>query len=297
MENITKELINLAEVKWIKLATDMFEDEKIDFIQSLPEGDAILVIWVRLLTMAGKCNAGGYIFLTTDIPYTDEMLANRFKKPLNIVKLALETFRRLKMLEFNDNGIFVSNFSKHQNIEGLEKIKEREKAKLRKRKQREKQKLIESPTKDEILSDVTGMSRDIHSDFTRDPSLSIYKDREIDKEEDIDKEDRKIDKETNLDKINQAYFNTFYRQISGTYLQAILKILDKGDYTELIIYAMKVTKQREKEQDKIKGFKYTMAILESWVNKGYKVPGDVQKNEIKKVVGNYKEFDLGDDLL
>lgn len=287
----------MAEVKWIKLATDMFEDEKIDFIQSLPEGDAILVIWVRLLTMAGKCNAGGYIFLTTDIPYTDEMLANRFKKPLNIVKLALETFRRLKMLEFNDNGIFVSNFSKHQNIEGLEKIKEREKAKLRKRKQREKQKLIESPTKDEILSDVTGMSRDIHSDFTRDPSLSIYKDREIDKEEDIDKEDRKIDKETNLDKINQAYFNTFYRQISGTYLQAILKILDKGDYTELIIYAMKVTKQREKEQDKIKGFKYTMAILESWVNKGYKVPGDVQKNEIKKVVGNYKEFDLGDDLL
>lgn len=272
----------MAEVKWIKLATDMFEDEKIDFIQSLPEGDAMLVIWVRLLTMAGKCNAGGYIFLTTDIPYTDEMLANRFKKPLNIVKLALETFQKLKMLELGNKGIFVSNFSKYQNLEGMEKIKEREQARLRKRAQREREKLIEAPAKEEILSDATKMSRDSHSDFTRDPSISIYKDREIDKEEDIDKEDRLIDRREKLNKIEQAYFNTFHRQISANYLQQILKTLDKGDFTELIIYALEVTKRREKEQGKIKGFNYTLSILESWMNQGYKVAKDVKDNEEKK---------------
>ncbi|TJX14987.1 hypothetical protein E9840_04595 [Tissierella creatinini] len=53
----------MAEVKWIKLTTSMFEDEKIDFILSLPEGDSILLIWIRLLTMAGKCNSNGFIFL------------------------------------------------------------------------------------------------------------------------------------------------------------------------------------------------------------------------------------------
>ena len=61
----------------------MFEDEKIDFIESLPESDAILVIWIKLLTLAGKCNAGGFIFLTEKIPYTTEMLAHKFRRPIN----------------------------------------------------------------------------------------------------------------------------------------------------------------------------------------------------------------------
>jgi len=93
----------MADVKWIKLSTDMFDDEKIDFIQSLPAGDSILVIWVRLLTMAGKCNESGYIFLAENIPYTEEALAYKFKKSINIVKSALQTFQKLKMMR-QQNG-------------------------------------------------------------------------------------------------------------------------------------------------------------------------------------------------
>ena len=68
----------MAEVKWIKITTDMFEHEKLDFILSLPESDAIIIIWIRLLTLAGKVNVGGYVFLTENIPYTEEMLAHKF---------------------------------------------------------------------------------------------------------------------------------------------------------------------------------------------------------------------------
>ena len=50
----------MGEVKWIKITTNMFEDEKIDFIESLPESDAILVIWIKLLTLAGKNKTNGY---------------------------------------------------------------------------------------------------------------------------------------------------------------------------------------------------------------------------------------------
>ncbi|MCR8983176.1 phage replisome organizer N-terminal domain-containing protein [Brevibacillus laterosporus] len=71
----------MNEIKWIKITTTMFDDQKIDFLESLPEADAILVIWIKLLTLAGKCNAGGYIFLTESIPYTDEMLSHKFKGP------------------------------------------------------------------------------------------------------------------------------------------------------------------------------------------------------------------------
>ena len=115
----------MGQVRWIKITTNMFEDEKIDFIESLPECDAILIIWIKLLTQAGKTNANGYIFLTEQIPYTDEMLAHKFRRPLNTVKLALNTLKKLEMIDFDNEGYLkISNWEKHQNIEGLDKIRE-----------------------------------------------------------------------------------------------------------------------------------------------------------------------------
>ena len=32
----------MAEMQWIKLRIDMFDDEKIKIIQSMPEGDSII---------------------------------------------------------------------------------------------------------------------------------------------------------------------------------------------------------------------------------------------------------------
>lgn len=163
----------MVEVKWIKLTTTMFEDEKIDFILSLPEGDSILLIWIRLLTMAGKCNSNGFVFLTEQIPYTEDMLAHKFKKSINIVKLALSTFTRLGMIENDDNGyIYLTNWRKHQNIEGLEKIREQNRIRKQKQRERENNKKLE-----EIMdvTDVTKMSRDSHGT-----------DREREVEEDLD---------------------------------------------------------------------------------------------------------------
>lgn len=124
----------MGDVNWIKITTNMFEDEKIDYIESMPEADTILMIWVRILTMAGKSNMGGYLLLTEKIPYTDEMLANKFKRQLNTVKFALHTFARLEMVVFDEGGIRIANWDKHQNVQGLDKI--REQNKIRKQRQR-----------------------------------------------------------------------------------------------------------------------------------------------------------------
>lgn len=70
----------MAEIRWIKLRIDMFDDEKIKIIQSMPEGDAILVIWIRIIALAGKCNAGGLVLVEDEFPYTDEMLSVIFGK-------------------------------------------------------------------------------------------------------------------------------------------------------------------------------------------------------------------------
>jgi len=131
------------EVKWIKLETIMFDDEKIKLIESMPDADSILIIWIKLLVQAGKTNANGYIYLNKNVPYTEEMIATIFNRPLNTVRFALETFQDFGMIEMDNTGIYIKNWVEHQNIEGLNKLKKKkEQNRLRQEKYRKKQKLI-----------------------------------------------------------------------------------------------------------------------------------------------------------
>lgn len=130
----------MSEVKWIKIVTDVFDNRKIKQIEKLPEADAIIIIWFKLLCLAGELNENGLIMITKDVPYTDEMLANAFNKPINIIRLALEVFQKFNMIEIVNNMYCVSNWEKYQNIEGLDKI--REQTRKRVAKHREKQKIL-----------------------------------------------------------------------------------------------------------------------------------------------------------
>lgn len=131
----------LADVKWIKLTVDMFDNRKIKHLRRLPNGDCIVLIWVMLLTLAGRCNARGMVFLTEDIPYTPKMLANEFGLDESTVVLALKSFEELGMVSTTDNSfLLVNGWEKYQNVDGMEKI--REQTRNRVAKHREKQKLL-----------------------------------------------------------------------------------------------------------------------------------------------------------
>lgn len=104
------------EIKWIKLATNIFDDEKILLIEQLPEGDGIIVIWFKLLTLAGKQNNNGFFMLSDRIPYTLEMLSAIFRRKQTLVNLALETFKQFGMVEISDNTYQITNWDKHQTL-------------------------------------------------------------------------------------------------------------------------------------------------------------------------------------
>lgn len=129
----------MADVKWIKIVTDIFDDEKILLIESMPESDSIIVIWFKLLCLAGKQNNDG-VFMMGNIAYTDEMLATVFRRPINTVRMALETFDHFGMIEIVNDAITIPKWSKHQNLDKIEKTNEQ--ARLRMQKYRERQKLI-----------------------------------------------------------------------------------------------------------------------------------------------------------
>jgi predicted phage replisome organizer/uncharacterized phage protein (TIGR02220 family) len=130
----------LADVKWIKIVTDIFDDEKILLIESMPEADAVIVIWFKLLTLAGKINNGGVLMFNDKLPYTDEMLATIFRRPINTVRLAIKTFENFGMVEVINNTITIPNWSKHQTLDQLEERKEYMKNYMRE--YRDKQKLL-----------------------------------------------------------------------------------------------------------------------------------------------------------
>ena len=131
----------MAEVKWVKLTTDMFDNRKIKHLRRLPEGNNIVLIWVMLLTMAGRCNSGGMIFLTENIPYTPKMLADELDFEENTVSLALKALEQLDMI-VTDNGVFtIAGWEEYQNTDRLAEI--REYNRLAKQKERAKKKLLE----------------------------------------------------------------------------------------------------------------------------------------------------------
>lgn len=131
----------MSEITWIKLKTDLFEHDKIKLIEALPDCDTILIIWVKLLAAAGKANSNGFILLSENIPMNIEEMATIFNRPLNTVRLALQTFMRYGMIEKEGESIRVKNWENHQNIDGMDKIKLQNR--LRKQKQREKQKQMQ----------------------------------------------------------------------------------------------------------------------------------------------------------
>jgi predicted phage replisome organizer len=160
----------MAEVKWIKLNVDMFDDEKIKIIQSMPDGDALLVIWIKLITLAGKTNDGGYIYIADNIPYTEEMLAVIMNKPILTIRLAIETFTNLQMIDTDTRGIYLVNFERHQSLEKMERIKEQNR--LRQKKWYDKKKEIPNAIP--------------NANLTQPNATDIDKDIDIDKEEEKD---------------------------------------------------------------------------------------------------------------
>jgi len=119
-----------SEVKWIKIVTDIFDDEKIKLIEDMPDADTVIVIWFKLLCLAGKTNNFGILMLADKIPYNDEMLATIFRRPVNTIRMALTVFEQYGMVEIVNGAITIPNWEKHQQLEKLETSREQTKKRV-----------------------------------------------------------------------------------------------------------------------------------------------------------------------
>ena len=114
----------MSDVKWIKLMTDILNNEKIDAIRSMPEGDSIFVIWVGILCLAGKTNDNGFFYISPEIPFTEDLISRRFNEPINTVRLAFSVLQRFGMIDIINDIYHVSNWEKYQSTDRLAEIRE-----------------------------------------------------------------------------------------------------------------------------------------------------------------------------
>lgn len=148
----------MADIKWIKLTVNVFDDEKFDAIKVLPDSNDIQLAWVKLLCLAGTINENGFLVLTREIPYTDDMLAKRFSMDIGVVQRAMKIFQTLDMVEVVDNVYMVSNWLKYQSGDRLEEIRRKDRERKAAQKQKQKEELLEQ--KEE--NDSTEIPRKFH---------------------------------------------------------------------------------------------------------------------------------------
>lgn len=145
----------MSDIKWIKLSINVFDDEKFDAIKTLPDSNDIQLAWIKLLCLAGKCNESGFLMLTREIPYTDEMLASRFGMDIGIVQRALAIFQKLEMVDVIDNVYMVSNWLKYQSGDELEKVKQQNRERQQRHREKQKELLLEQKNDSNVTDNVT----------------------------------------------------------------------------------------------------------------------------------------------
>ena len=253
----------MADVKWIKITTDVFDDEKILLIESMPSADSIIVIWFKLLAFAGKQNNDGVFMMSNQVAYTDEMLATIFRREINTVRLALKTFEQFGMVEVIENVITIPNWNKHQTLDAYEKKKKRDRLYQSERRAKQKRLIDKS------------------SDKSSDIAIS---DKDKEEEEDI------------YTTTNSAEKNIF------DYYQSRIGVLDGYQVEKLQGYLsddhlepelVKRAIDRAADNGK-RNFGYANAILKNWAQSGIHTiaqQDEEQRNYVDSKASNYQSVE------
>ena len=263
----------MADVKWIKITTDVFDDEKILLIESLPDAYAIIVVWFKLLCLAGKQNNSG-VFMMGQIAYTDKMLATIFRMKESTVTMALQTFEQFGMIEIIDGVITIPNWGKHQNLDQLESKKQYMRNYMRE--YREKQKALTCKDNCKTNSKANVSEADKEEDKDKEKELDI---RDIISDSD-ESATPAPGKKTKSDKpVKHKYGEYKNVLLTDEELQKL-----KSEYSD---YEERIERLSSYVASTGKAYKSHYATIRNWARKDAEKPG--RKEMVPSWMGNKKK--------
>lgn len=262
----------MAEIQWIKLSVNMFDDEKIKLIRTMPEGNNIVLFWIQLLCLAGKINDGGMVYFGQNLAYSDEMLSTILAIPLNIVRSGLKTLDQFGMIEISDDGLIdITNWEKHQNIDGMAMIREQNRLRKKKFDLRKKVKALGyNPDDENVPKDIN----DLEAFIEKINNVPVTLRNETDKNREEKKREEK-NKTTAVQSQAQSVLH-FYQNNFGVlsnYIQSDLMQWCSDLSPELAIKAMQIAQENQKT------YNYAKGIMQNWLTKGIKTLEDVEAEQ------------------
>lgn len=171
----------MAGVEWIKVWTNMFEDNrKIKQIELMKNGDGILVIWLKLLLLAGNVNDGGAIYITENKPYTLASLSGELRRPVAIVKQAVDVFEEYGMIEIENGIIYLTSWEKYQSADKLEIIREQTRKRVEKCRRKKKEDVTlgnATGNADVTLGNAAEEEGELEKDASSSPDIAYARER------------------------------------------------------------------------------------------------------------------------
>ena len=237
---------------WIKLRTDFFNQETIDFLLSQKNGCEYVVLYQMLCLNTANTN-GTLVSQIGEviIPYDIEKIVRDTKYfDYDTIVVALELYKQIGLIYVEDDGNL-----KITDIERMVGSESATREAIKKREQRLKKKIQEGTQ--------WGTKCLIEN---RDKRLDI-RDKILDNR-DIDDDDIYTYYENNIGQLTSRQYE-------------IISSYQKEFDNEIIKEAI-----NRASDNNAKTFKYIEAILKSWKSKGYKTLGDVE-NEIKTKEDDY----------
>ena len=128
----------MIQVQWLKLYTDVFDNEKIKKLLKNRDGDTYCRVWFQLLTLAAKSNQHGAILLGENIPMTIDDLARVMNKTVNKLTTIIQQLSNLGMIIVKEDTIYIKNWDVYQSADKLEKIQEGNRRRQREYRERQK---------------------------------------------------------------------------------------------------------------------------------------------------------------
>ncbi|MGF3113710.1 phage replisome organizer N-terminal domain-containing protein [Facklamia sp. P9177] len=275
----------MADIKWIKLSVNMFDDEKIKLIRTMPEGDSISMIWIQMLCLAGKINDGGMIYMGQNLAYSDEMLATILGHPINIMRAALNTLEQFSMIEINDDGMIdIVNWEKHQSTDKMAIVRKQNRDRKRKYDLRKKlRELGYDPDSSEVPTKLDELE-----EYVDNVSVTLRNALEV-RSKKLEDRSKKIEVRNNNNDL-QSIVN-FYQENIG---QASSFVIDSlRDWSEMISPDVVMEAIKVAIEMNIKNMKYINGVLKNWLSRNVKTVEDVNalrvEHENKKAKRNYNQ--------
>lgn len=194
----------MSGMKWIKVATDIFQDEKMVLIENYPNYEKIQLLWLKILCLAGKNNIKGVLAINEKLTINEDMLASILRENKSELKDALTVLEEYGMISIINDVIAIPNWSKHQSEDKYERKKQYDREYQRKRRTEQKE-VVENK---KSYDDKTIESCDV-----------------VSLEQEVEKEQEREEQQQDVANVNDI-----------KYLKVLLSGLDMGDKDIIQIY-------------------------------------------------------------